>query len=452
MHLGSEWDLRATTRRRFTLAALGWSASAALLPPAKAAARIKVTEIETHRITVEYEDWIAYQLNHFYGPSRRTVYVAHTDSGLIGLGEAEGEPDQETIRKYIGTSPFDWIGDDTSLPLGTAMYDLMGKATGVPVYKLFGQKYRSWVPVGCWTVSTHPRRMAQAVQEYSRRGYAWLKFHLSPFENIFDQLDAMQAVAPEGFKIHLDFTMGGTDDHMFNLLERLSSYRIMGCFEDPLPPTDLPGYIELRKRSRLPIVLHHSPLGSTQEVILRAADVYMGGGSVGSIMRRAGLYAGANIPFMIQNQGGNITRAMTTHMQAAFPTADFHFFSDTESWKTDVVAERLEPVNGLLRVPESPGLGVTLDRAALKRGVDLRLPEQPKWIIKSRFKNGTRMFHIANPKQAIFMVRPDVRRLMPMSYASPISTEWWDDDGSQAYKDMSARIEREGAVLERSVP
>jgi len=54
----------------------------------------------------------------------------------------------------------------------------------------------------------------------------------SPFENIFDQLDAMQAVAPEGFKIHFDFTMHGTDDHMFTLLDRMAAYRIAGCFED----------------------------------------------------------------------------------------------------------------------------------------------------------------------------------------------------------------------------
>jgi hypothetical protein len=47
------------------------------------------------------------------------------------------------------------------------------------------------------------------------------------------------------------------------------------------------------------------------------------------------------------------------------------------------------------------------------------------------------------------MVRPDTRRLIPMSYASPISTEYWDDDGTAAYKQMFARIEREGLVLER---
>ena len=43
---------------------------------------MRVTDIEVHEITLEYEDWISYQLNHYYGPAHRTVYVAHTDDGL----------------------------------------------------------------------------------------------------------------------------------------------------------------------------------------------------------------------------------------------------------------------------------------------------------------------------------------------------------------------------------
>ena len=38
-------------------------------------------------------------------------------------------------------------GESVSLGLGMAMYDLMGKAAHVPVYKLFGQLLRRWVPV-----------------------------------------------------------------------------------------------------------------------------------------------------------------------------------------------------------------------------------------------------------------------------------------------------------------
>ena len=330
------------------------------------------------------------------------------------------------------------------------MYDLMGKAAGVPVYKLFGQKYRSWVPVGSWTVSTHPKRMAEAVERYAAQGYTWLKFHLSPFENVIDQTEAMQAVAPEGFRVHYDFTMGGTTDHVVELLDKLSHFPIAGCFEDALPMEDIPGYIELRKRIRLPSVLHQLPLRGTYEVMMGAADIYMLGHSkIGDAVRRAGLFAAGNIPFMLQNVGGNMTRAMTTHMMAALPTASFHFISTTEIYKSDVVKERLEPVNGLLRVPETPELGVTLDRDEMERLENLKLPEQGRWIIKSQFKNGTKMFNIADTKNPLFMVRPDRSRLIPMSYDSPISTEYWDDDGTPEFRAMMARIEREGIVLER---
>src|SRR5690349_19594206 len=56
------------------------------------ASSLTVTEIDAHDITPEYEDWIAYQLNHYYGPSPRTVYVVHTNTGLEGLGEGSREP------------------------------------------------------------------------------------------------------------------------------------------------------------------------------------------------------------------------------------------------------------------------------------------------------------------------------------------------------------------------
>ena len=409
---------------------------------------VKVSDIEVHEIMAPYVDWIAYELNHYYGPSRRTIYVVHTDNGLSGLGESGGREPDAVIEKYIGTNPFDWIGDETSLGLGTAMYDLMGQLASVPVYKLFGQRYRRFVPVGAWTVSTHPRRMARAVQEYAARGYTWLKYHLSPFENVLDQLRAMQEVAPQGFKIHFDLTSGGTTDHAAELLDKIAEFPIAGCFEDPLIDQDIDGYIELRKRSRLPILLHHSPLGFTFDVLRRAADGYIvGHAKIGNAIRRAGVFAAANAPFMLQNVGGTITRAMTTHMQAAFKTASFHFHCDSETWSADVVRERLEPINGLVRVPEKPGLGLTLDRAALERLKQLKLPEQSKWIIKSRFANGSTMYNIADPQQSIFMVRPDIRRLLPLSYMSPVSTEYWDNDGSQEYKEMFQRIEREGVVL-----
>ncbi|MBM3241387.1 hypothetical protein FJZ31_34335 [Candidatus Poribacteria bacterium] len=59
------------------------------------------------------------------------------------------------------------------------------------------------------------------------------------------------------------------------------------------------------------------------------------------------------------------------------------------------------------------------------------------------------MYNLADPKNSIFMVRPDRKRLIEMSYDAPISTEYWDDDGTPAYAKMLARLEREGVVMER---
>jgi gluconate/galactonate dehydratase len=408
---------------------------------------MKVSEIEKHKIALEYEDWHAYQLEHYSPTPGRTVYVVHTDNGLIGLGEGRDE-EQEIIDQYLGSNPFDWIGDETSLSLGTAMYDLMGQAAGVPVYKLFGQKYRSWVPMGSWTVSTHPTRMAEAVQRFAARGYTWLKYHLSPFENVIYQTEAMQEVAPEGFKIHYDLTGVTTDNHIPDLINQLARFPVAGCIEDALDAGDIQASIELRRRSKLPIVRHQAPLEATFEVMMGAADAYIRGHQkIGVVMRQAGLFAAGNIPFMIQNVGGTITRAMVLHMMAAFPTATFHAHNDAEVWKHDVVEERLEPINGFVRVPEKPGLGVTLDRDELERLERLERPQAPQWIIKTRFKNGAKLYSIFHGGH--FLVRPTLDRQIPMRYDSPLETEYWDDDGSPEYQEMFARLERERLVLEK---
>jgi hypothetical protein len=157
------------------------------------------------------------------------------------------------------------------------------------------------------------------------------------------------------------------------------------------------------------------------------------------------------LPFSLQNVGGNITRAFTTHMQAAFKTAWLHFNSDTESWSDDVVRERLNPVRGLIRVSEKPGLGVTLDAEALNRLEHLNLPEQPKWILRSTYQSAggpVRMDNLVDPKDSLFLVRPDKRRLVTLGYADPIATDWWDPDGTPEFQARFRRLETEGMVLE----
>eukprot|EP01043_Picozoa_sp_COSAG02_P010564 COSAG02_NODE_373_length_23594_cov_6.892190_11_plen_332_part_00 len=229
------------------------------------------------------------------GLQKRFIFIAHTDTGLTGIGEA-GSDESAVIEQYIGTNPFQWIGDKTSLGLGTAMYDLMGKAVGVPVWQLVGPQQRAYVPVGSWTVSAEPTHMAEAVQRYAAQGYTWMKYHLSPFQNVIDQVEAIAAVAPPGFKLHLDFTMEPLEGHT-HLCERLAQcvhpmhamhksvpqllpissydcaaaknsnraatagvddalcrYDCVGVFEDSFAPEDIFAYKELKARAGRPVV------------------------------------------------------------------------------------------------------------------------------------------------------------------------------------------------------
>ena len=57
----------------------------------------------------------------------------------------------------------------------------------------------------------------------------------------------------------------------------------------------------------------------------------MGNVSIGQAIQKAGTFASANLPFMLQDVGGEIARAMTIHMQSVFKTPSFYFHSDTET-------------------------------------------------------------------------------------------------------------------------
>jgi hypothetical protein len=151
---------------------------------------------------IGYEEWCCYTMRHINGNgiTKRLIFVAKTDTGLEGIGEYHDSVPAETVQRYIGTSPFEWVADATCLPLGMAMYDLMGKITGQPCHRLFGPMSRRWVPVSAWFVATTPAMMATAVRTYAEQGHTWMKYHVSPFHNVIEQTEAMQAVAPEGFQ------------------------------------------------------------------------------------------------------------------------------------------------------------------------------------------------------------------------------------------------------------
>ena len=79
---------------------------------------MQVTQIEVHEIELAYHDWIAYPLNHYYGPAGRTVYIAHTDDGRIGLGESGAPSRRRPLASTSAATPL--TGSATRLRWGWA--------------------------------------------------------------------------------------------------------------------------------------------------------------------------------------------------------------------------------------------------------------------------------------------------------------------------------------------
>ena len=336
----------------------------------------RIDEIEFHYIFPAFQDFNATHLARSHGPviQGRTILVLKTNDGLEGLGEYWGFGlDEDDLRsRYIGTDPFDWLNAPTELWMNMATYDLMGKKLGVPAWKLIGLKVRSWVPVAAWTVSRQPAEMAAEVRQAARRGYRWIKYHLDQSQNVLDQTEAMQAVAPPGFKVHYDLNADLEFYTICPIVKELERFPVAGRIEDPMVPADEDGYRLLREKCKLPMITHHGP---AEFMARKICDGFMGGhAAVGAAAKLAAVAEMTRTPLMLQNCGGTINQAFQAHQVAVFKMATIDHVNVCHLWKEDVTVEQMPVVGGCVQVPEGPGLGVTLDRARLEKCAAQKAP------------------------------------------------------------------------------
>jgi L-alanine-DL-glutamate epimerase-like enolase superfamily enzyme len=379
-----------------SLGALPLRAIAAL---GRSARELKITRIEHYPIVPPYHDYNAESLFRYHGRAvqSREIYILKTNSELEGIGESWGGWNSELFQKYIGTSPFDWVGDPTNLPMNMPMYDLMGKFLELPMWKLLGPKVRDWIPVSAWTVSQHPDAMAKEVESVSRRGYRWLKYHIDQIQNVVDQTAAMQQVAPRDFRTHYDFNANSNVEAIYPVLRELEKFPIVGRVEDPIQPTDREGYLLLRQKCKIPILLHHAPPTCMLD---GTCDGYMAGHApIGTAIKTSLIAEGTNIPFMLQNGGGTINQAFLAHQVAVFKMATVDHVNLCHLWKEDVTNEHMPVVGGSVQVPRGPGLGVSINRTKLEELTRVAKPVYRPFLVRIRYAGGPTIYARHDPDQ-----------------------------------------------------
>jgi muconate cycloisomerase len=316
------------------------------------------------------------------------IMKLHTDEGLVGLGEvSKGTPEAEVQRQaqfFVGRDV--WSFNLQELPLETiwfanssvyagyemALFDLVGKALNVPVYRLLGGKYRDLVPISRCSGRMTPDDAAKTAKESVAQGYSVLKMKATADDPLVARLGAIQDAVGDKLHVVVDpnerFRQPAT---LFSIAEKLKANGIenLQCFESPYDQRNLDWYVLARQKLTTPVALHLGNPAVVKEAVKREACDWMNlSGPMVSFHKQAAIAEAAGIPAW-HGSGVDlgIMEASYAHVCAASKPVTLTSDICGETLReNDLITEPLQIANGHVRVPEGPGLGVTLDEAAVE--------------------------------------------------------------------------------------
>ncbi len=337
----------------------------------------------------------------------------HTDNGLTGIGEASLEWQEKTVQtlahewledRVVGRDPFNierlvgdlirdqYQGGSTALTaisaVEIALWDIVGKACGQPVYKLFGGRYHARIPTYAngWYGGAHtPAEYAERAREAVARGYTGLKF--DPFGVAWKDLsedEAEEAVAivaavrqAVGAKVRLYIEFHGRLSAVSaaQMIRDLAPYQPAWC-EEPVAPESLELLAEIRQKSTAPIAAGERlyMLADFHRLFqLRAVDVVqMDVSHCGGLLmskKIAALASAFDIRIAPHCSIGPVALAAALHFDISTP--NFYVqetFADFDvPWRNALVRGWNPLRRGELTLPnpDAPGLGLELDDNAI---------------------------------------------------------------------------------------
>jgi galactonate dehydratase len=363
-----------------------------------------------------------------------------TDTGLTGVGEASLEWQERAVQvlledwvqdRIIGRDPFDleaviggmirdqYQGGSTVMTaisgVEVACWDLIGKACNQPVYRLLGGRCQRQIAAyanGWYGGASTPADYAERAREVVGRGYRAMKF--DPFGTAWKYADAAEmdhavaivnavreAVGPD-VELMVEFHGRFAYEGASVLMRKLAPCRPAWC-EEPLIPEQLELLSELRRETQMTVAagerLYTLP-DFYRFCSLRAADVVQM-----DLAHCGGISAGKKIAAIADVRDmrvaphcsiGPVALAACLHFDASTPNflIQENFGDFDVPWR-DQLVKGWNPVReGMLAVPETPGLGVELDERVIAEH-----PYQPNsfpslwdqsWLTKFTQAGGTR--------------------------------------------------------------
>ena len=342
-----------------------------------------------------------------------------TDAGLTGLGECvHGGPQAIAIIQAIAPQ---WVGRDpmridalfeefrrayvfdggfagaliTALTgIEIALWDLKGKALGVPIYELLGGKFRDKIRVYA-DCQVNPRmdfdEIKQVVEEVLERGFTAFKIDVDggdPYKDAFNYTASAwehermlrliemvrQAAGPEiavAADVHARLDLPSA----IRLARDCEPFHLL-WLEEPVPPENVEAMREVKRSTTTPICagenlyLRH---GFRDLVITQAVDIIMPDipkcGGLSECRKIANLAELYYMPFAPHNVASPIGTLASGHVCASVPNflvLEFHWLH-RDYWTT-IIKEKTDIIrNGYIELSDRPGIGVELDEAVARQ-------------------------------------------------------------------------------------
>jgi L-alanine-DL-glutamate epimerase-like enolase superfamily enzyme len=318
----------------------------------------------------------------------------HTDDGITGIGAGSvipnmrGDPFGEGLEAVKAAATELFIGKDPlqiapllhtlhhAVPRYTrhkagielGLFDLLGKALNVSLSTLLGGGTREVIPVLKMLSLGSPGEMAETATEYVRQGYRNLKVKLGtdPAGDL-ERFKAVRNAVGPAITLTVDFNGKYEAAIAIKATASLVPHGLT-MVEQPVPGSDLKGMAEV-SRSVVPIVLADQGVESAKDVFHIAREGVARAVSI-KVLKFGGLHesvAAARVcgaAGLICHVGGTASSSLVDAAQAHFISATANAVMPAEiaefsALEGDLI-EGLEVIDGAVRVPTGPGLGVTL--------------------------------------------------------------------------------------------
>jgi len=378
---------------------------------------MKITAVETYVLQGLLEDK-AFGWSQRVKDRRQTALcVVSTDDGIQGLGEAFYYATPANIVAHlisdgyapllIGRDPFDnaviwnflynWTRDQgmKGLPISAlsaidiALWDIKGKALGLPVHKLLGGAYRNKAHVyatGLYQPQDVPSIEDALIKEalgYKGDGFFGMKLKVGyGIERDMRYVKAVRQAIGDDMVLMVDANHAYNAAEAIRLAKEMEKYDVY-WLEEPVPPEDIEGYIEVKQKSKILIAGGEDEFtryGFRELIARRAVDILQpdlcAAGGFTEMMNIVAMASAWNVPLTPHVWGTNVGLAASLQLFAVLPhfperryPADpfFEYDRSPHPLREGVSQEIFEMRDGYLDIPQRPGLGVSLDMDFVKK-------------------------------------------------------------------------------------